>query len=94
MDELPPELQGLAPLLDSQPAQVRDIFAYCLCLMMVETKRMRLVRTIPGEVSPICIFETTGGEAFGVPQPPLNEKEEAQVIAVLRDILKDEDLID
>ncbi len=32
MDELPPELEGFASLLDAQPQPTREAFQYCLCL--------------------------------------------------------------
>jgi hypothetical protein len=93
MIDLPPELEGLASLLGAQPQPVREAFEYCLCLMMVEAGKMRLVDTIPGEVSPICIFESTVGEPFSVARPPMSQKEEAGVIAMLREILKDEGML-
>ena len=93
MTDLPPELEGFAFLLDAQPLPVREIFHYCLCLMMVETGKMRLVETVPGETSPICIFESIAGEAFSVSRPPLSQEEEAEVIAMLHEILKDEGVL-
>jgi hypothetical protein len=39
---------------------------------------------------PICVFETVAGETFSEPRPPMSHEEEADVIALLRDILKDE----
>lgn len=61
--------------------------------MMVEVGKMRLVDTLPGESSPICVFETSIGDTFNVPRPPMNQEEEAKMIAVLRDILKDEGML-
>jgi len=93
MTDLPPELEGFSSLLDAQPQPVREVFQYCLCLMMVEAGRMRLADTVPGESSPICIFESTAGESFSVPRPPMSQEEEAGVIAMLREILKDEGIL-
>ena len=90
MIDLPPELQGFALLLDAQPPPAREIFQYCLCLMMVEVGKMRLVDTVPGEMSPICVFESSAGETFSVARPPMSQEEEAEVIGVLREILDDE----
>ncbi|UCC53013.1 MAG: hypothetical protein JSV68_03420 [Anaerolineaceae bacterium] len=90
MDELPPELEGFATLLDAQPQPVREIFQYCLCLMMAKADKMRLVDRIPGEASVICVFESSAGETFSVARPPMSQEEEAEVIAVLREILDDE----
>jgi hypothetical protein len=91
--ELSSELQGFAPFLDAQSGPVRDAFVYCLCLMMVEVGKMRLVNTPPSESSLICVFETSIGDTFSVPRPPMNQEEEAEMIAMLRDILKDEGLL-
>lgn len=91
--ELPPELQGFASFLDAQSRPIRDAFAYCLCLMMVEIGKLRLVDTLPGETSPICVFETFIGDTFSVPCPSMNQEEEVEVIAMQRDILKDEGLL-
>lgn len=93
MTDLPPELEGFASLLDVQPQPVREVFQYCLCLMMVEAGKMRLVTTVSGDAYPIYVFEATAGETFSVPRPPMNLEEEAEVITVLRQILKDEDML-
>lgn len=91
--ELPPELQSFASFLDAQSGPVRDDFAYCLCLMMVEAGKMRLLETLPGESSSICVFESSVGDIFSVQRPPLSHEEEAGMIEVLRDIHKDEGLL-
>lgn len=90
MDELPPELEAFAALLDTQTGPVREAFAYCLCLMMVEAGKMRLLETVVGEEVPIYVFESAAGEAFGVPRPAMSQEAEAELIATLRDILEDE----
>jgi len=90
MADLPPALEGFASLLAAQPQPVREIFQYCLCLMMVESGKMRLAYTVPGDSSSICIFETVAGDTFSVPHPPLNQQEENAVLDALKDILKDE----
>jgi hypothetical protein len=88
--DLPSALIDFAPLLDAQPQPVREVFQYCLCLMMVEAGKMRLVDTVPGEASPISVFESAAGESFSVARPPMSQEEETEVIAMLREILKDE----
>lgn len=93
MDELPPELQAFAFLLDAQPAPVQDIFQYCLCLMMVEMDRMWLVGTTPGDAGSICTFQTVAGDTFRINRPSMSQEEESAMLEVLRDILRDEDLI-
>jgi len=59
--------------------------------MMVEAEKMRLVETLPGEVTSKCVFVSAVGERFSVTRPSMSEEEEAAVIDVLREILKDED---
>ena len=85
MTTLPLELAAFEYLLDTQPAPVRDAFHYCLCLLMVETGKMRLVEN--GE---ICVFETVARVKFSVTKPDLSRDQGAALIDVLREILKDE----
>jgi len=54
---------------------------------------MHLADTVPGEVSPICIFESTAGDSFSVPRPAMSQEEEMEVIASLIEILNDEGMI-
>jgi hypothetical protein len=93
MIQLPPGLEGFAGFLEAQPETVRGIFYYCLCLAMVETGKMRLIKTQAGEMGQVCIFETSAGEQFAVPRPVLGEEQEAAVIQSLREILEDDGLL-
>ena len=56
---------------------------------MVEAGKMRLVEEVPGE---ICVFETVARVKFSVTRPALSRDEEAALIDVLREILKDEEM--
>lgn len=87
MPNLPPELQQFAALLDAQPAPVQVIFRYCLCLLMVETGKARLVETIPSESGPVCTFETIAGDRFSIPKPAMNPEQEAALRERLRNML-------
>jgi len=93
MSDLPPELDGFASLLDAQPGPVREAFQYCLCLMMVENGKMHQIETIPGESTPLCVFETISGDRFSVPRPDITSEQEADLLEALRDILSDEGLL-
>jgi hypothetical protein len=93
MAQLPPALAGFASLLNAQPQPVREIFQYCLCLMLVEAGKMRLLDTVSGEAAPICIFASVAGETFSVPRPPMSQEQEAEVLALLREIPDDEGLL-
>jgi hypothetical protein len=90
MTTLPPELAAFSYLLDAQPAPMRDAFHYCLCLLMVEAGKMRLVEKVPGENGEICLFETVARVKFSVTKPALSRDQEAALIDVLREILRDE----
>ena len=61
--------------------------------MMVEAGKMRLVETVPGEVSPICVFDSVAGESFSVARLQMGQEEEAETIVALREILKDEGML-
>jgi hypothetical protein len=92
-NSLPPEFEMLSMLIDGQAPPVREAFQYCLCLMMVETGRMKLIGTIPGDSRQLCLFETAVGEQFSIPRPTLSPEDEAELMIVLREILEEEDLL-
>ena len=92
MDDLPTELQIFGSLLDAQPPPVRDAFYYCLCLMMVESGKMTLVRTTPGDEHVLYHFKTVDGEVFFVPHPEITPEQEVGILELLREILQDESL--
>lgn len=93
MIDLPPELAIFSAFIDAQSAPVREAFQYCLCLMMVETGKMELQKTIPGDVSPLCVFKTSQGDTISVAKPSISQEDEAEIITVLREILRDEGLL-
>jgi hypothetical protein len=92
-NSLPPEFEMLSMLIDGQAPPVREAFHYCLCLMMAETGKMKLIGTIPGDSSPLCLFETAVGEQFSIPKPLLSPEDEAELMMALREILEEEDLL-
>lgn len=95
VDSKPPsELAAFAALLDAQPRSVQESFQYCLCLIMLEAGRMRLIDVQPGESRPIYLFESAEGERFVVARPPLSQEQEAELITALREILREEGLLD
>ena len=91
INSLPPEFEMLSMLIDGQAPPIREAFHYCLCLMMVETGKMKLIGTIPGDSNQLCLFETAVGEQFSIPRPALSPGEEASLMEALREILDDED---
>jgi hypothetical protein len=69
---------------------VRDAFHYCLCLVMVEAGVMRPVEKVSGERGEVYVFQTRAGDRFHVARPDISKEQEAALIDVLREILKDE----
>ena len=90
MTTLPPELAAFSYLLDAQPAPVRGAFHYCLCLLMVQAGKMRLVEKVPGENGTVLVFETTAYDRFSVTRPAISKEQELALIDVLREILEGE----
>lgn len=88
--DLPPELAAFSYLFDAQPAPVRDAFIYCLCLLMAQAGKMRLVKKVAGESGQIYVFKTIVGDKFSVARPAISKEQEAALIDVLQEILKDE----
>jgi hypothetical protein len=89
MTHLSPELAAFSDLLDAQPAHVQDCFNYCLCFLMVQAGKMRLVEKVPGENRTLCVFATTSGDHFSVVEPKMSKESKAALIDVLREILKE-----
>lgn len=89
----PPELAVFAALLDAQPRPVQSVFQYAMCLLMVESGKMRLIETIPGENGATCVFETLTEESvtFSVTKPPVSTETEALLVEQLRAILDEDD---
>ena len=90
MNKLPASLEGLASFVDAQPENVRDIYYYCLCLMMVEAGVMELVETMAGDEGAVCVFRSAAGEEFSVTRPDISEEVEVVLVAELKEILRDE----
>ncbi len=57
---------------------------------IMQVSKVRLVEKAPGETGKICVFATTSGDHFGVVRPALGRDQEAALIDVLREILRDE----
>jgi hypothetical protein len=91
VSNLPPELQQFATILDAQPGPIQTAFQYAICLLMVESGKMRLVETVPGESGATCIFETIAGDIFSVTKPPMDQETEAGWVEQLRAILEEDE---
>ncbi len=54
---------------------------------------MLLVKTVSGETSDICAFESIAGETFSVVRPAMSPEQEAEMMVLLREILDDEGIL-
>lgn len=96
MKHLPSELAVYSYLLDGQPPQVRNAFTYCLCLLMVEAGLMRTIEKVQGirsGNSRVCVFETRVGDRCSVVRPVMDKEQEAALLDVLREIIKEEGVL-
>jgi hypothetical protein len=62
---------AIAHQLGLEPAVTQAAFNYCLCQLVVEAGRMRLVAKTSGDGGPLCHFHSADGEVFLVPEPAL-----------------------
>jgi hypothetical protein len=83
-------LLAIAHRLGLEPAVTQAAFAYCLCLLMVEAGRMRLVAKTPGDNGPLCHFLSAAREVFVVPEPALTAAQLTQLKTSLRQIWLEE----
>jgi hypothetical protein len=90
MPDLPPELEMFSSLMDAQPEPARAAFHYSLALVMVEAGKGRLVETLPGDTSPVCVLETIAGDTFSLTKPAISREEERDLVASLRQMLDEE----
>jgi len=86
-DKVPPDFVRLTSLFDAQPGLTQALLHYCLALVLVETGKTRLINTTPGDLGPICTFETASGERIRLTKPPLSDEQEGEVKQLLRRII-------
>jgi hypothetical protein len=83
-------LLAIAHRLGLEPAVTQAAFAYCLCLLIVEAGRMRLVANTAGDDGPLCHFLSAEREVFLVPEPALTAVQLTQLKSILRPIWLEE----
>jgi hypothetical protein len=79
-----------------QPGPARELFHYCIALLMVEAGKAHLVETLPGETGQICVFprrapmgETVAGEQFALAQPAMSQEAEGELVEWLKGVLEE-----
>jgi hypothetical protein len=81
---------AIAHQLGQEPAATQAAFNYCLCQLMVEAGRMRLVARTPGDDGPLCHFLSADREVFVVPEPALTAAQLTQLKTSLHQIWLEE----
>jgi hypothetical protein len=81
---------AIAHQLGLEPAATQAAFNYCLCQLMVEAGRMRLVAKTAGADGPLCHFLSADGKMFLVPEPALTAVQLTQLKTILRQIWLEE----
>ena len=75
-EELTPELEHVAALVDEKPPEVRQAFQFCLAVAMEEEGAARLVNTTQVDGRTWYSYETVAGEVFSVVRPEIGVEEE------------------
>ena len=72
---LPPELEALAPFLDAEAPNVRELFQYALAMLMVEAGKADIVQRVKTDDGRTHVqIVTAAGDAFSVVVPAVGEE--------------------
>jgi hypothetical protein len=88
-NEVPPNFIQLTSLFDAQPGLKQALFHYCLAQVLVEAGKAKLVHTTPGDLGPVCTFETATGARVSLAKPPLSVEQEEEVKQLVRRIIEE-----
>ena len=91
-NKVPPQFVRLTSLFDAQPGLMQALLHYCLATVLVEAGKAKLISTIPGDLGPICTFESAAGERIYLAKPPLSDEQAEEIKQLLRRIIKEEGL--
>jgi len=91
-DNLPPNLQSFASLLDAQPPDVQEPFQFLLATAMHEAGKFELLNV--AEVDGRWHYTFSGaGKVFSVVRPAMDKETEKRVREEVRQILAEEGLL-
>ena len=91
-NDLPPNLQAFAQLLDAQPPDVQEAFQFLLATAMHEAGKFELLNM--AEVDGRWHYTFRGaGEVFSVVRPEMSKEMERKVREEVREILAEEGLL-
>jgi len=91
-NDLPPELQAFASLLDAQPPDVQRAFQFLLATAMHEAGKFELLNVAAVDGRWHYTF-SGAGEMFSVVRPEMDKQTERWVREEVRQILREEGLL-
>jgi hypothetical protein len=89
--DVPPELEAFGQLLDAQPANVRELFQYALTMLMVESRKARVLERHPTDIGECITICSVTGDTFTIARPNVGDDLLAEMMEVLREILAEDD---
>ena len=89
-NELPPEFERLAILVEQQPPRVREAFQFCLAVALEESGKAKLLNTSQVEGRTHYSYKTIAGDVFTVVRPDIDAGMEKAVRAELAGILEED----
>ena len=88
-NELPPDLEHLAALIDQQPPKVWEAFQFCLAVALEESGKDKLINTAPVDGHTCHSYRTIASDVFTVVRPEIDVETERAVRGELVGILEE-----
>ena len=92
-EDLPPEMQAFARLIDAQPPAVQEAFQFCLAIAIQEAGKLELVGVTQVGGRTHYAFRSITGDVFTVVRPEISKEVERELREELREILQEEGLL-
>jgi len=92
-EDLPPEMQAFARLIDAQPLAVQEAFQFCLAIAMQEAGKFELIGVTQVGDRIHYAFRSIAGDVFTVVRPKISKEVERNLREELREILQEEGLL-
>jgi len=92
-EDLPPEMQAFARLIDAQPLAVQEAFQFCLAIAMQEAGKLELIGVTRVGDRIHYAFRSIAGDVFSIVRPEITKEVERGLRGELRQILREEGLL-
>ena len=89
-NELPPDLERLAALIEQQPPKVREAFHFCLAVALEESGKAKLINTAQVDGRTYYSYKTIAGDVFTVVRPDIDAGVEKAIRRELVGILEED----